>query len=80
MPNAPGVRGRITIVCIADSLDRTQLQAKLRERGPKFLQHSHPDVLYGQYVSASGEAQGDVFYFDYGVVAFWGLEKPQVNP
>ena len=33
----------------------------------------------GQYVGANGEAQGDVFYFDYGVVAFWGLEKLQVS-
>lgn len=33
----------------------------------------------GQYTSARGEAKGDIFYFDYGVVAFWGLEKPQVK-
>ena len=33
----------------------------------------------GRYNSESGDAQGDVFYFDYRVVAFWGLEKPQVS-
>ena len=33
----------------------------------------------GQYNPGSGDAQGDIFYFDYGVVAFWGLEKPQAR-
>ena len=33
----------------------------------------------GQYLTPAGEARGDVFYFDYGVVVFWGLEKHQVS-
>lgn len=48
-PSAQGVKGRITIVCIADSLDREKLQDKLRDRGQRFLTQSHADVLYGQH-------------------------------
>ena len=51
-------------------------------RCSQVLQVLHLDssvVFAGQYVSASSEAQGDIFYFDYGVVAFWGLEKPQAS-
>lgn len=77
-PEVPSTRGRITIYCIADSLDRKQLETKLLERGPRFLLHKYPDVLYGQYVSGVQEATGDVFYFDYGCVAFWGLSQKQV--
>ena len=54
-PSAQGVKGRITIVCIADSLDREKLTGKLRERGQRFLQHSHADVLYGEAVFWPGK-------------------------
>lgn len=47
VPSAQGVKGRITIVCIADSLDREKLAGKLRDRGQRFLIQSHADVLYG---------------------------------
>ena len=41
-------KGRITIVCMSDALDRDLLTVKLRDRGSKFLQEAHPDVLYGE--------------------------------
>ena len=44
-----GSRGRITIYCVAETLNRDLLTKKLRERGPQFLLHSYPDVLYGRY-------------------------------
>ena len=43
------LRGRITIYCVAETLNRDLLSKKLRERGPQFLLHSYPDVLYGRY-------------------------------
>ena len=46
---ASGTRGRITIYCVAETLNRDLLTKKLRERGPQFLLHSYPDVLYGRY-------------------------------
>lgn len=46
---ASGSRGRITIYCVAETLNRDLLTKKLRERGPQFLLHSYTDVLYGRY-------------------------------
>ena len=76
-PVDPGTRGRITVYCVAESLDRKMLDKKLKERGPRFLLHSYAEVLYGQYGSLGEESSGDVFYFDYGCVAFWGLTEKQ---
>ncbi|KAL4859482.1 Sporulation protein RMD8 [Chlorella vulgaris] len=74
-----GTRGRITVYCIAESLDRKALELRLRERGGSALLHQYPDVLYGLYESAKeGEpCRGECFYFDYGAVAFWGLSERQ---
>lgn len=71
-------RGRIAIYCIAESIDREGLINALQKRGSRFLLHRYPDVLYGQYSSATEEASGDIFYFDYGCIAFWGLSIKQV--
>ena len=49
LPVVNGSRGRITIYCVAETLNRDLLTKKLRERGPQFLLHSYPDVLYGRY-------------------------------
>ncbi len=49
IPALNGSRGRITIYCVAETLNRDLLTKKLRERGPQFLLHSYPDVLYGRY-------------------------------
>lgn len=39
---------------------------------------SHPDVLYVEYSPGSQDQPGgDVFFFDYGVVACWGMIKAQ---
>jgi hypothetical protein len=52
---------RISIYCIAESLDRKLLQKKLEARGPRFLVKQYPDVLYGQYISLeSGAPLGDM--------------------
>lgn len=47
--SSSGSRGRITIYCVAETLNRDLLSKKLRERGPQFLLQSYPDVLYGRY-------------------------------
>ncbi|KAK9822191.1 hypothetical protein WJX81_000989 [Elliptochloris bilobata] len=74
----PSARGRITIYCLAESLDRKLLQRKLEERGSRFLLHKYPDVLYGQYSTPGAEhSSGDIFYFDYGCITFWGLSQKQ---
>jgi hypothetical protein len=45
----PGQRGRITVYCVAESVDRKALELRLRARGASALLHQYPDVLYGQY-------------------------------
>ena len=42
-------KGRIAIVCMAEGLDRDLLTVRLRDRGSRYLQESHPDVLYGSH-------------------------------
>ena len=42
---------RISIYCIAESLDRKLLEKRLEARGPSWLISKYPDVLYGQYTS-----------------------------
>jgi hypothetical protein len=39
----------------------------------------YPDAVYGQYSAAGSEAKGDIFYFDYGCVAMWGLTQKEVE-
>lgn len=75
--SSSGSRGRITIYCVAETLNRDLLSKKLRERGPQFLLQSYPDVLYGRYSRLGAEPCGDIFFFDYGCIAFWGLTEIQ---
>lgn len=44
-------RGRITIYCVAENIDRKALELRLRERGGNYLLQQYPDVLYGQIES-----------------------------
>jgi uncharacterized Rmd1/YagE family protein len=70
---------RISVYCIAESLDRKLLEKKLSAMGDRWLVSRYPDVLYGQYTSLeSKQPQGDIFYFDYGCVSFWNLTQQQV--
>lgn len=43
-----GMRGRITVYCIAEAIDRKALELRLRERDSTAPQQSFPDVLYGR--------------------------------
>ncbi len=50
----------------------------LRASFPSSAIKSYPDVFYVEYFAASDDAPGgDLFFFDYGVVACWGLDGPQ---
>lgn len=53
-----GMRGRITVYCVAESIDRKALELRLRERGGSALLHQYPDVLYGLYESAKVREAG----------------------
>ena len=49
---AAGRRGRITLYCVGESIDRKALELRLRERGGSYLLQQYPDVLYGQVETA----------------------------
>ena len=44
VPEQSTTRGRITIYCIAESLNRVALEKRLRDQGPKCLVQAYPDV------------------------------------
>lgn len=54
------MRGRITVYCVAESIDRKALELRLRERGGPALLHQYPDVLYGLYESSKVRVFGRV--------------------
>ncbi|GLI71318.1 hypothetical protein VaNZ11_016477 [Volvox africanus] len=104
-------RARITVYCIAESLDREKLESLIRIKHPAWETHTYQDVVHARLpgpLTASGGYGGtaggvatdesavvlastsgvgtsgmsavgppDVFFFDYGVVAFWGLQQQQ---
>ena len=74
----PQTRGRIAIYCTCEGFDRPGLQAALEAKGPNWLMHKYADCLYGKYAAPGIEPLGDCFFFDYGCVAFWGLNIKQV--
>jgi len=41
------VRVRITVHCVAESIERKAVELRLRERGGSFLRHQYPHVVYG---------------------------------
>ncbi|GIL90859.1 hypothetical protein Vretifemale_18578 [Volvox reticuliferus] len=65
---------RIAFYAVASSFDRRQLETKLRAAYGSHAVRKYPDVIHCQ-MSRGREAMpgSDVFFFDYGVVACWGL-------
>eukprot|EP00877_Chromochloris_zofingiensis_P008596 jgi/Chrzof1/3990/Cz13g16090.t1 len=70
-------RGRITVYCIAERLERKALDALLKARYPSCCKHHYPDVIHLELPSSNTTWPGDVFFFDYGVVCCWGLSQLQ---
>lgn len=71
-------KGRITFYCIAENLDRNKLDELLKSVYPMTSIKSYPDVFYVEYLKGDQyNPGGDIFFFDYGVVACWGLTESQ---
>lgn len=71
-------RGRITFYCVAETFDRKKLEELLKMTYPPGTVLSYPDVFYVEYIKGVGDQPGgDCFFFDYGVVACWGMTKSQ---
>ncbi|GAX81129.1 hypothetical protein CEUSTIGMA_g8563.t1 [Chlamydomonas eustigma] len=71
-------RGRITLYCVAESFDRKKLDELLKMTYAAGSVMSYPDCFYVDYLKYSEDDPGaDLFFFDYGVVACWGMTKNQ---
>lgn len=76
----PGVAKHVRCYCIGREFDRSKLQDQILRRSSASSVHAYPEVLVSQFrlsgVSGSGEDRyGDIFYFDWGSVVFWGLDR-----
>ncbi|CAG9460467.1 unnamed protein product [Pedinophyceae sp. YPF-701] len=71
---APEMRGRVMVYCTAEEFDMKELQKRHREIYNASTLTVYPELLHGGLSAERvGGAVADVFYFDYGVVVFWGL-------
>lgn len=76
-----GLPIRVTCYCIGDSFDRGQLQDQILRRSSASSVRAFPDVICSTYSSSPypnasemSPGQGNIFFFDFGCVVFWGLE------
>lgn len=69
----PGLSVRVRSYCVADGFDRQALQDAILKRNGTL--RAYADVLCTQY-HRGPRAQGaaDIYFFDSGVVVFWGLD------
>lgn len=74
-----GSRGRITVVCMADSLDTKELQSQALLATPHSQFTHYPEVLHQTYCDSFGVTRGDIFYYDYGVVVMWGFSQKDLE-
>lgn len=68
--------GRIAIYCTANAFDLKGLGEHLKAAG--YRCDAFPEVLYSRYMRrVTGQIQGDILLFEYGVVVFWDLTPKQ---
>ncbi|MEW5309404.1 MAG: hypothetical protein WDW38_001295 [Sanguina aurantia] len=70
-------RGRITVYCIAETLDRRSLIALLAASFPTYTVTQYSDVVHVEVPDAANQPgmSADAFFFEYGVVALWGMAQ-----
>lgn len=71
-PDEPSSKGRITAMTLAEGLDRKKVEALLRAKYPKLEIHTYQDVVHAT-PHLDDPTSGDIFFFDYGTVVFWGI-------
>ena len=64
---------RCTGYCTASTYEIPRLYQELQKRGPCQLTR---DVVHAQ-VKEAKQVKGDIFYFSYGVVVFWGFTQEE---
>src|ERR1700722_20110535 len=64
---------RCTGYCTASSYDLPRLQQEIQKQVPGQL---YRDVVHSQ-IREDKRIKGDIFYFNYGVVIFWGFTQEE---
>ncbi|KAF6251755.1 hypothetical protein COO60DRAFT_1557589 [Scenedesmus sp. NREL 46B-D3] len=75
---APDMRGRITIYCIAESLSRDALEGLVGQCYPQASTTKYSEVLHVALPAPVGEPC-DAFFFEYGVVCCWGFPTAKLE-
>ncbi|KAG7671789.1 putative Sporulation protein RMD1 [Nannochloris sp. 'desiccata'] len=71
-----GLAVRVRCYSIGKMFDRARLQDQILKRSSASSIRAFPEVMSSVYRVPGGDAaQGDIFYFDWGCIVFWGLEK-----
>lgn len=71
-----GLAVRVRCYCIGNQFDRSRLQDQIFRRSSASSVRAFPEVLTSVYKVPGGDtSRGDIFYFDWGCIVFWGLEK-----
>eukprot|EP01134_Creolimax_fragrantissima_P008094 CFRG8094T1 len=78
-------KGRVTVYCTAGSYDKKELRRHLELKQKNLGAHPlkfYQDALYLDYQNNRGTPLGhaitqEVFFFEYGVVVFWGLSETE---
>eukprot|EP00899_Mesostigma_viride_P009326 jgi/Mesvir1/18395/Mv14275-RA.2 len=70
------LHGRVTVHALCEKFDKARLKELVRLRtGQDYVQWKY-EALYTSYVDSAGNRQPEdsaIIFFEYGVVAFWGL-------
>ncbi|GAX82558.1 hypothetical protein CEUSTIGMA_g9984.t1 [Chlamydomonas eustigma] len=71
-------RGRITAYCVAEALNRKTLMMLLKNKYESQAINTYVDVVHLRMNKQLGlQCAADIFFFNYGVFIFWGLDKEQ---
>jgi uncharacterized Rmd1/YagE family protein len=71
-----GLAVRVRCYSIGNMFDRARLQDQILKRSSASSIRAFPEVMSSVYKVPGGDAaQGDIFYFDWGCIVFWGLDK-----
>lgn len=70
--------GRITVMTIAEGMDRGRVEELLKEKYPKHTIHTYQEVVHACPAAEDDDLPGsDIFFFDYGTVVFWAMSAAE---
>ncbi|MEW5309386.1 MAG: hypothetical protein WDW38_001280 [Sanguina aurantia] len=73
----PNELRRITVFCIAETLDAKRLDTLIQGQAGGYTSQVFSDVVYMTTPRGATTGQGEVFFFSYGVVILWNFNEMQ---